>query len=95
MKCSLCLRVSCVHANLEVRSDFCCDESEAAIEPLPVLRYLTTLALVIQRRVHGGDRLTGVRQYGAEPAEQLDKLVALAPLPECPPVVARCDGQLT
>ena len=82
MKCSLCLRVSCVHANLEVRSDFCCDESEAAIEPLPVLRYLTTLALVIQRRVHGGDRLTGVRQYRAEPAEQLDKLVALAPLPE-------------
>ncbi|GAB3317569.1 acetate/propionate family kinase [Haliea atlantica] len=57
------------------------DESEtAAIDPLSVLLNLPSPELVMHRWVYGGDWLTGPYQYRGEDAEELDKLVALAPL---------------
>ncbi|MEX2131579.1 MAG: hypothetical protein WD772_08825 [Pseudohongiellaceae bacterium] len=56
------------------------DETETAIDPLPVLRSLSAPSMVAHRWVHGGEWLTGQRRYRAEDAEALEKLTALAPL---------------
>lgn len=56
------------------------DESETAIDPQSVLRDLPSPALVAHRWIHGGNWLTGPYQYRAEDAEELNKLIALAPL---------------
>lgn len=56
------------------------DESEVVLDPLPVLDKFPVPALVAHRWVHGGQWLTGPHQYCPEDAEQLNELMALAPL---------------